>query len=53
MSGGIGGGMPAADQPFSDIASTDALGLDALWANSSFDILDTLWTQTETMWPTQ
>ncbi|GMK58036.1 hypothetical protein CspeluHIS016_0500680 [Cutaneotrichosporon spelunceum] len=47
-------GMAALQQAeaFSDLGSSDTLGLDNMWA-PSFDILDTLWTQTENAWPAQ
>lgn len=54
MSGGVGTGMvQTPNQAFSDLSATDALAIDTMWANSSFDILDTLWTQTESTWAAQ
>lgn len=50
----VSGGEAVPEQPgtFSDIVATNALALDSMWA-PPFDILDTLWTQTESAWPAQ
>lgn len=53
LSGAMGMTQAANQQTFSDMSATDALALDTMWANSSFDILDTLWTQTDNAWPAQ